>query len=99
MEDAGFIVGGYAITFGGIAVYAIAMLRRARKRQPRRARRGEAVDLTPRPTVDAPAAPRRKRKWLPMVVLGLVVVAGGVLVSRSSSRPRSTTTATSTRSA
>ena len=31
MEDAGFIVGSYVITFGGIAVYAIAMLRRARR--------------------------------------------------------------------
>jgi hypothetical protein len=31
MEDAGFIIGCYAITFGGIAVYAVAMLRRARK--------------------------------------------------------------------
>jgi CcmD family protein len=35
MEDAGFIVGAYAITFGGIAVYVIAMLRRARKLSPR----------------------------------------------------------------
>jgi hypothetical protein len=31
MEDAGFIVGSYAITFGAIAVYAIALLRRARR--------------------------------------------------------------------
>jgi hypothetical protein len=31
MEDAGFIIGSYVITFGGIAVYAITMLRRARR--------------------------------------------------------------------
>jgi cytochrome c-type biogenesis protein CcmE len=40
------------------------------------------VDLTPRPVLDAPAAPERRRKWLPMAVLGLLVVAGGVIVSR-----------------
>ena len=34
MEDAGFIFGAYAITFGGIAVYALAMLRRARRLAP-----------------------------------------------------------------
>lgn len=40
------------------------------------------MDLTPR-TVD-PAAPtrRRRRRWLPMVLLGLVIVAGGVVVTQ-----------------
>ena len=31
MEDAGFIIGSYAITFGAIAIYALAVLRRARR--------------------------------------------------------------------
>jgi hypothetical protein len=30
MEDAGFIFGGYAVTFGAIALYAFSVLRRAR---------------------------------------------------------------------
>ncbi len=30
MEDAGFIIGSYVVTFGAIAVYALAVLRRAR---------------------------------------------------------------------
>ncbi|MDQ3739134.1 MAG: cytochrome c maturation protein CcmE [Actinomycetota bacterium] len=39
------------------------------------------MDLTPRPTPDA-AAPSTRRRWLPLAVLALVVVAGGVLVTR-----------------
>jgi cytochrome c-type biogenesis protein CcmE len=41
------------------------------------------MDLSPRAPVD-PAAPvrKRKRKWLPMLVLALVVVAGGVIVTQ-----------------
>jgi len=31
MEDAGFIIGSYGITLGAIAVYAVAVLRRARR--------------------------------------------------------------------
>ena len=31
MEDAGFIIGSYVVTFGAIAVYALAVLRRARR--------------------------------------------------------------------
>ena len=31
MEDAGFIIGSYVITFGAIAIYALAVLRRARR--------------------------------------------------------------------
>jgi hypothetical protein len=31
MEDAGFIIGSYVITFGAIAIYAFAVLRRARR--------------------------------------------------------------------
>jgi cytochrome c-type biogenesis protein CcmE len=41
------------------------------------------MDLTPRTTEtggDEPA--RRKRNWLPIVVLALVVVAGGVIVTK-----------------
>lgn len=41
------------------------------------------MDLTPR--TDVPAAPARRparRRWLPILVLGLVVVAGGVIVTQ-----------------
>lgn len=40
-------------------------------------------DLTPRtgPT-DSAAVARRRRRWLPMVVLGLVLVSGGVIVTQ-----------------
>ncbi|RLE24965.1 MAG: hypothetical protein DRJ50_03825 [Actinobacteria bacterium] len=41
------------------------------------------MDLTPRGPADpAASAPRPKRKWFPMVVLGLVLVAGGVIVTQ-----------------
>lgn len=40
------------------------------------------MDLSPRTPV-GPAAPvRRKRNWLPLLVLGLVVIAGGVIVTQ-----------------
>ncbi len=40
------------------------------------------IDLSPRSPV-GPAAPvRKKRNWLPMLVLGLVLVAGGVIVTQ-----------------
>jgi len=40
------------------------------------------LDLSPRTPV-GPAAPvRKKRNWLPMLVLGLVVVAGGVILTQ-----------------
>ena len=38
-------------------------------------------DLTPRPAAEGPAR-RPRRKWLPLVVLGLVLVAGGVIVTQ-----------------
>ncbi|CAN5611140.1 MAG: heme exporter protein CcmD [Acidimicrobiia bacterium] len=31
MEDAGFIIGSYVVTFGVIGAYAVAMLTRARR--------------------------------------------------------------------
>ena len=41
------------------------------------------LDLTPRINVDGTAvASRRKRNWLPILVLALVVVAGGVIVTQ-----------------
>jgi cytochrome c-type biogenesis protein CcmE len=42
------------------------------------------TDLTPRTGPDDPvAAPRRpRRRWLPMIVIGLVLVAGGVIVTQ-----------------
>ncbi len=39
------------------------------------------TDLTPRPT-ETPSAARAKRRWLPMVVLAGVLVAGGVIVTQ-----------------
>ena len=42
------------------------------------------TDLTPRTGGDgATPSARPKRKWFPMVVLGLVLVAGGVIVTCS----------------
>ena len=32
MEDAGFIIGSYVVTFGAVGVYAVWVLRRARRR-------------------------------------------------------------------
>jgi cytochrome c-type biogenesis protein CcmE len=40
------------------------------------------MDLSPRTTPDAPARRRRRRNWLPMIVLGLVLVAGVVIVTK-----------------
>lgn len=40
------------------------------------------IDLSPRTPVDAAARVRRKRNWLPLLVLGLVVIAGGVIVTQ-----------------
>lgn len=42
------------------------------------------MDLSPRTseTGDSDTPPRRKRNWLPIVVLALVVVAGGVIVTK-----------------
>lgn len=40
------------------------------------------TDLTPRPGPE-PAGPRReRRKWLPIALIGLVLVAGGVIVTQ-----------------
>lgn len=42
-----------------------------------------AADLSPRTGPDDPSrTARSRRKWLPMIVLGLVVVAGGVIVTQ-----------------
>ncbi len=41
------------------------------------------MDLSPRAPVDpAGSKPKAKRKWFPMIVLGLVIVAGGVIVTQ-----------------
>ena len=45
MEDAGFIIGSYVVTFGAIAVYAWSVLRRARRTTSPAARRGQALDV------------------------------------------------------
>lgn len=39
------------------------------------------MDLSPRDTGTA-AAPKKRRKWGPIVVLGLVIIGGGVVVSQ-----------------
>lgn len=41
------------------------------------------MDLSPRAPVDpAGSKPKAKRKWFPMIVLALVVVAGGVILTQ-----------------
>ena len=40
------------------------------------------MDLSPRTPVDPAGRVRRKRNWLPVLVLGLVVIAGGVIVTQ-----------------
>jgi cytochrome c-type biogenesis protein CcmE len=40
------------------------------------------MDLTPREQVGAATAARRKRKWLPMTFLALVLIAGGVIITQ-----------------
>ena len=40
------------------------------------------TDLTPRPASDTDAPTRPRRKWLPMVIIGAVLVAGGVIVTQ-----------------
>ena len=40
------------------------------------------TDLSPRPSAATPPSRRTRRKWLPIVVLGLVLVAGSVLVTQ-----------------
>ena len=56
------------------------------------------MDLSPRDVAPAPPSASRAKRWLPILVLVLVLVAGGVVVTQFLTR-RSTTTATSTRSA
>jgi len=40
------------------------------------------MDLSPRTPIDPATRVRRKRNWLPLLVLGLVVIAGGVIVTQ-----------------
>lgn len=40
------------------------------------------MDLTPRTADDTSAPEPRSRRWLPIVALGLIVVAGAILVTR-----------------
>jgi cytochrome c-type biogenesis protein CcmE len=40
------------------------------------------LDLTPRRAPDEPARRARKRKWMPMLAIALVLVAGGVIVTQ-----------------
>ena len=94
MEDAGFILGSYIVTFGGVAAYALYVVRRGpprgRRRCPttpspgREARFSDVstIDLTPRTDTGAPAAPASAGAWAPLVVLALVLVAGGVIVTQ-----------------
>ena len=40
------------------------------------------IDLTPRSAPEEPVGRRRRRNWFPMIVLALVLVAGGVIVTQ-----------------
>jgi cytochrome c-type biogenesis protein CcmE len=40
------------------------------------------IDLTPRNDTGAPQPGKRRRRWAPLVVLALVLVAGGVIVTQ-----------------
>jgi len=40
------------------------------------------LDLSPRTPVEPAAPVRKKRNWIPMLVLGLVVAAGGVILTQ-----------------
>ena len=40
------------------------------------------MDLSPRSPVEPAGAARRKRNWLPLTVLALVVIAGGVILTQ-----------------
>jgi cytochrome c-type biogenesis protein CcmE len=40
------------------------------------------TDLSPRPVSDAAPRGRTQRRWIPIVVLGFVLVAGGVIVTQ-----------------
>src|SRR6188508_421637 len=40
------------------------------------------LDLSPRATPEQPARRRSGRRWFPIVILGLVIVAGGVIVTQ-----------------
>lgn len=40
------------------------------------------MDLTPREQNDAASSPKRKRKWLPMTIVALAIVGGGVVVTQ-----------------
>ena len=59
MEDAGFIIGSYVVTFGAIAVYAWSVLRRGSPHDGAAARRGQALDMRPWLDVTAPSPTER----------------------------------------
>jgi cytochrome c-type biogenesis protein CcmE len=40
------------------------------------------LDLSPRAPASSPSPPRSRRRWLPLVVLAIVLVAGGVIVTQ-----------------
>jgi cytochrome c-type biogenesis protein CcmE len=40
------------------------------------------TDLTPRDAGDAGNAPRRTRRWVPIIMVALVLIAGGVIVTQ-----------------
>ncbi len=40
------------------------------------------IDLTPRNDTGAPPPGKRRRRWAPLIVLALVLVAGGVIVTQ-----------------
>ncbi len=40
------------------------------------------LDLSPRPSEPAPGANRSRRRWFPLAVLAVVLIAGGVIVTQ-----------------
>lgn len=40
------------------------------------------MDLTPRPSDDAVASPRRRRRWFPMALIAASLMGGGVVVTQ-----------------
>lgn len=40
------------------------------------------MDLTPRSSVDAAKAPKRKRRWIPLSLMAVSIIGGGVVVTQ-----------------
>ena len=91
MEDAGFIIGSYIITFAVVGCVGVAD-RASRSAAVTTSRRRRQVldltrcvlmtDLSPYECGHCRASACSGRRWMSLVVLGLVLVAGGVIVTQ-----------------